>query len=83
MTALKPISGRKAQIINILMDNPSATTGDIARTLNISDKNVHVLMMDMRKQKMIRKVVGWEVTVPVVDSVTGKARKQSPLKLKA
>ena len=83
MTAFKPLFGRKAQIINILMDNPSAPAGDIARELNISDKNVHVLMMDMRKHKMIRKVVGWEVTVPVVDSVTGKTRKQSPLKLKA
>lgn len=82
MTAFKPIPGRKAQIINMLMDNPSISANEMAQALGISNKNVHVLMMDMRKQKMIRKVVGWEVTVPVMDPETGKARKQAPLKLK-
>ena len=82
MTALKPIPGRKAQVINLMMDNPSVTTTEISAALGISAKNVHVLMMEMRKQKMIRKVVAHEVLVPVLDSI-GKPRKQAALKLKA
>lgn len=82
MTALKPIPGRKAQVINLMMDNPSVTATEISAALGISAKNVHVLMMEMRKQKMIRKVVAHEVLVPVMDS-SGKPRKQAALKLKA